>query len=127
ERERPARGRERREASAFKRQPVELALADDDLLRVGEYPLPAVKLRVRARRGEHLGAGGLVVRPLGQLEEGELPGAVEDRDGDPTAVPAQKVQVDNLGGNPPRLLEVLANVRRQVAVVFACKLQAFGH
>jgi hypothetical protein len=37
------------------------------------------------------------------------------------------VQVNHLGGNPARLLEVLPDVRRQVAVVFAGKFQAFEH
>src|SRR2546422_8785189 len=85
---RPPGGSDRRKASAFKHQPVNLALADDDFLRLGQHPLPAVKLGARTWSCQHFGTVGFVLGILCQFEKGKLPTTVEYGHRDPAAVPA---------------------------------------
>jgi hypothetical protein len=75
-------------ALAFEDQPIELALADDNLLRFWEHPLPAVQLGPGAGGGDHLGAVRGISRIFTKFESDDLLFAVGDGNGDALAVPA---------------------------------------
>ena len=120
-RSRAARGGDGDEALTFEYQPVELPLADDDLVRFPDHLVPAVKLRVRARGGEHLRGERRGFGVSGQLEERKLPHAVEDGERDQVLVPAQEMEVNYEIGNPP-IVEVPVNPARQGLVILGGKI-----
>src|SRR5439155_5954225 len=86
-----ARGGYGEEALPFEDQAVELALADDQPGEVFAQMFPPVELGPAAGGGKHLRMLARILRVLGEFEEGDLPGAIEDRDRDPAAVPAEQV------------------------------------